>query len=96
MKTDRKWEHFSLVAGVGIRGFGESIGEAFEQAAQALAAVVTRAEIRPLITVRVQCEAPDVELLFVEWLNAIIYEMATRGMLFGQFEVTSASLSNTR
>jgi tRNA nucleotidyltransferase (CCA-adding enzyme) len=35
----------------------------------------------------VRCEAPDAELLFVEWLNAIIYEMATRKMLFGRFAV---------
>ena len=33
------------------------------------------------------CEAPDLELLFVEWLNAIIYEMAVRKMLFGRFSV---------
>ena len=33
------------------------------------------------------CEAPDLELLFVEWLNAIIYEMAVRNMLFGRFSV---------
>jgi tRNA nucleotidyltransferase (CCA-adding enzyme) len=35
----------------------------------------------------VQCEAPDIELLFVEWLNAIIHEMAIRSMLFGRFAV---------
>lgn len=87
MKTSRKWEHFPHVADVGIRGFGASIAEAFEQAARALTAVVTQSAIRPLVEVRVQCEAPDVELLFVEWLNAVIYEMATGGMLFGQFEV---------
>ena len=86
-ETDRRWEHFPHVADVGIRGFGETVAEAFEQAAQALAAIVTRAEVRPLVAVQVQSEAPDVELLFVEWLNAIIYEMAARGMLFGQFEV---------
>ena len=34
-----------------------------------------------------RCEAPDLELLFVEWLNAIIYEMAVRNMLFGRFSV---------
>ncbi len=33
------------------------------------------------------CEAPDLELLFVEWLNAIIYEMAVRNMLFSRFAV---------
>lgn len=86
-QADGTWEHFSHAADVGVRGFGRSVAEAFEQAAQALAAVVTQAEIHPLIAVQVQCEAPDVELLFVEWLNAIIYEMAAREMLFGRFEV---------
>jgi tRNA nucleotidyltransferase (CCA-adding enzyme) len=37
--------------------------------------------------VEINCEAPDYELLLVDWLNAIIYEMATRGMLFGRYEV---------
>ena len=31
---------------------------------------------------------PDDELLLVDWLNALIYEMATRRMLFGRFDVT--------
>jgi tRNA nucleotidyltransferase (CCA-adding enzyme) len=35
----------------------------------------------------VTCEAPDIEVLFVEWLNAIIYEMAVRKMLFRRFSV---------
>jgi tRNA nucleotidyltransferase (CCA-adding enzyme) len=35
----------------------------------------------------VKCEAPDLELLFVDWLNAVIYEMAVRHMLFGRFDV---------
>ena len=36
----------------------------------------------------VECQAPDLELLLVNWLNAIVYEMATRGGLFGRFSVT--------
>ena len=51
--------------------------EAFEQAALALTAVVTHAQVEPN-SVEVRCEAPDLELLFVEWLNAVIYEMAVR------------------
>lgn len=82
-----KWEHFPHDADVGIRGFGATPAEAFEQAAQALTAVVTRAEIEPKARVEVNCEAPDRELLFVEWLNAIIYEMAVRRMLFSRFAV---------
>jgi len=82
-----RWEHFPHEADVGVRGFGASAAEAFEQAALALTAVVTRIPIKPMISVAVSCEAPDLELLFVEWLNAVIYEMAVRGMLFGRFVV---------
>jgi SHS2 domain-containing protein len=82
-----RWEHFPHDADVGVRGFGASAAEAFEQAAQALTAVVTHAPVVPKVPVKVSCEAPDVELLFVEWLNAIIYEMAVRSMLFGRFAV---------
>jgi SHS2 domain-containing protein len=82
-----RWEHFPHDADVGVRGFGATAAEAFEQAAQALTAVVTRTAIEPKIRVEVNCEAPDLALLFVEWLNAIIYEMAVRQMLFGRFAV---------
>ena len=83
----REWEHFPHDADVGLRGWGATPAEAFEQAARALMAVVTQAEVDPKIAVRVKCQAPDLELLFVEWLNAIIYEMAVRNMLFGRFAV---------
>jgi SHS2 domain-containing protein len=33
------------------------------------------------------CQAPTDELLLVEWLNALIYEMAVRAMLFGDFAI---------
>jgi tRNA nucleotidyltransferase (CCA-adding enzyme) len=35
----------------------------------------------------IACRAPDDELLLVDWLNALIYEMATRKWLFSRFEV---------
>lgn len=82
-----KWEHFGHDADIGVRGWGATAAEAFEQAACALSAVVTHAEVAPLVSVEVECEAPDLELLLVEWLNAIIYEMAVRKMLFGRFAV---------
>lgn len=85
--TNAKWEHFPHGADVGIRGFGATPAEAFEQAGCALTAVVTHADVEPRIAVEVTCEAPDLELLFVEWLNAIIYEMAVRRMLFARFAV---------
>ena len=81
------WEHFPHDADVGVRGRGATAAEAFEQAAVALTAVMTDAPVEARTMVAVTCEAPDLELLFVEWLNAIIYEMAVRRMLFSRFAV---------
>ncbi len=81
------WEHFPHDADVGVRGFGRTPAAAFEQAARALTAVVTHVEVRPSTSVEVRCEAPDLERLFVEWLNAVIYEMAVRRMLFSRCAV---------
>lgn len=73
---------------MGVRGFGSSREEAFEQAAVALTAVMTEIEkVTPVTKVEIACEASDDELLFADWLNAIIFEMATRGMLFSKFQV---------
>jgi tRNA nucleotidyltransferase (CCA-adding enzyme) len=86
--ADKHWEHFAHEADMGVRGFGTTREEAFEQAALALTAVVTDPKIVAANeVVDINCEAPDEELLFVDWLNALVYEMATRNMLFSHFEV---------
>ncbi|HEU0203534.1 MAG TPA: archease [Burkholderiaceae bacterium] len=83
-----RWEHFSHGADMGVRGFGATKAEAFEQAALAMTAVITEpAVVAEREAVAIQCEAPDDELLFAEWLNQLIYEMATRRMLFHRFAV---------
>ena len=86
--TDRQWEHFPHDADVGVRGVGPTAEAAFEEAARALtAAIVDPQEVAPLDAVEVVCSAPDIEILLVDWLNALVYEMATRRMLFGDFRV---------
>jgi len=83
-----RWEHFAHAADMGVRGVGPSKEEAFAQAALAMTAIVTDpATVEAKTAVPIECEAPDDELLFVDWLNALIYEMSTRKMLFRRFEV---------
>lgn len=85
--TDR-WEHFEHGADVGVRGVGATKARAFEQAALALTAVVTDpGRVTPRDSVPIRCDAPDDELLLVDWLNAVVFEMAVRRMLFARFEV---------
>ena len=82
------WEHFAHGADVGIRGIGPTKEAAFEQIALALTGVITDLKsVRPEDAVTIACEAPSDDLLLVDWLNALVYEMATRRMLFSTFVV---------
>lgn len=89
--AEEGWELFPHGGDVGVRGRGPSREAAFAQAAMALTAAVTEPDsVAPQVSVSVDCEAPDDELLLVDWLNALVYEMATRNMLFSRFEVSIA------
>jgi SHS2 domain-containing protein len=81
-------EHFSHDADIGVRGRGETLAEAFGRAAQALTAVVTELEtVREKTSVDIRCGPAEPEVLLFDWLNAVIFEMATRRSLFSRFEV---------
>ncbi|NMG74882.1 archease [Aromatoleum diolicum] len=82
------WETFAHEADIGVRGTGATLAEAFAGAATALtAAICDPAAVAPREAVAIASTAPDVELLLVDWLNALVFEMATRRMLFSRFDV---------
>ena len=83
-----RWEHFKHQADIGVRGLGPSMETAFEQAALALTAVIIEpARVACSSEHRIECEAPDPELLLADWLNALVFRMAVERMLFGRFRV---------
>jgi len=86
------WSHFAHDADLGLRGSGRSKAEAFEEIALALTAAVTDPEsVEARDTISLSCSAPSAEILLLDWLNALIYEMDVRKMLFREFRV---SISN--
>ena len=86
--TGEGWEHFPHDADIGVRGFGTTLPQAFEQTALALTAVVTDpVAVAPASEVAISCNAASPELMLAEWLNALVFEMATRRMLFSRFAV---------
>lgn len=91
-----RWEHFDHGADIGVRGRGRTMGEAFAQAALAMTGAITDpAGIEAAIPVAISCAAPDAEILLVDWLNALVFEMAERRILFGRFEVAIEGTSLT-
>lgn len=86
--TEPAWELFQHDADIGIRGQGATRAAAFEQAAMALTAVVCDpVRVQPRETVHVVCDGADSEMLFVNWIDALIYEMAVRKILLSRFHV---------
>ena len=89
MTDNKNWEHFEHGADIGVRGFGPSLAAAFAQTACALTAVVTDLDkVAAQEAIEITCSAPDNEFLLTDWLNALIYEMATRQMLFSRFDIS--------
>ena len=85
----RSWEHFEHDADIGLRASASSREGMFEAMAEALTALITDpGTVRAQEPVSIRCQAPDDALLLVDWLNALVYEMATRRMLFSDWRVT--------
>ena len=85
---EARWEHFEHKADVGIRGHGTSPAEAFAQCARALTAIITDLElVAPREPVAFACAAPDLDTLLLNFLDALLLEMALCKMLFSRLEV---------
>lgn len=82
------WQHFSHDADIGLRVIAPTRETLFELMGEALTAVVTSPElVRPDREREIHCEAPDDALLLVDWINALVYEMASERLLFGAWHV---------
>jgi len=75
-------------ADVGVRAWGPSVGEVFEQAA--LAAISLEYDlriVRPADTRTVAVEAPERDLLLAAWINEVLYLIDGERWVFERFEV---------
>ena len=88
------YETFEHEADIGIRGFGHSLEESFENSARALYSVMVNIDrIEPKEKRTLSASAPDRELLFVEWLNALLSLSDIERMVFSKFEVKFSGMS---
>jgi SHS2 domain-containing protein len=75
-------------ADIGIRGWGSTINEAFENGAKAMFSVMVnlrKVELKEEIKVHVK--ADDLDSLFIEWLNELLAQRDILEMVFSDFKV---------
>lgn len=92
-----KYEQFEHKADVGIRGYGKTIKEAFENGARAMFSVTGNLEkVEPEKEIKIECEAANLEELFVEWLNKLLSEAGIENLIFSNFEVNEIKMVHSR
>lgn len=83
-----KYEQFEHQADVGVRGWGEALEEAFENGARAMFSVAVNLEkVEPKKEIRIECQASNIEELFVEWLNTLLSEAGMANLVFSDFKI---------
>jgi len=75
-------------ADVGIKAYGKSLSEAFQNAAKGMFDIITdKSEIENIGQYNIKLEADDLEQLLVDWLSELLYIHSTKNIVFGFFKV---------
>jgi len=86
------FEVMEHTADIGIRSFGATRREAFENAAMGMFSLLCDIDkVEARLTYKVEVEADDIETLLVEWLNELLYLHESEGVLLKKFIVTELS-----
>lgn len=91
-----KYEQFEHQADVGIRGYGKTLKEAFENGAKAMFSVMVNLEkVEQKKEREIKCEAANLEELFVEWLNKLLAEAGIENLIFSDFKIKEIKKMNS-
>lgn len=83
------FETFEHGADIGIRGKGKSLEEAFANGAKALFSLMFElSSVRPERQIEISCSAPDLDMLFLTWLNRLIALADVDNLALSEFDVT--------
>ena len=89
------FETFEHGADIGIRGIGKTLEQAFEEGAKAMFSLMVEdlSQVVPKDTIEIQCDAMDLEMLFVAYLNSLLAESDINNFIFSSFQVEIQDLN---
>jgi SHS2 domain-containing protein len=90
MEKTGKFEFLEHTADILIAAHGQTLEEAFENAALAMFEVMTdTTKINPNLENSVEVEAEDEYALLYSWLEALLVKFEVNGMLFSRFKIAN-------
>jgi len=85
MKT---YEFIDHTADIGIKAYGKTLSEAFENAAKGMFSIITdNSEIENIGQYDITLSADDLEQLLVDWLSELLYLHSAKNLVFGFFKI---------
>jgi SHS2 domain-containing protein len=82
------FEILEHTADIGLRAWGATLQEAFENAATALSAIVVELDdIQPRIAYPIAASGDDDQSLLVNWLNEALYYLDARRIVLRRFNI---------
>ena len=89
---EKRYEQFSHTADIGVRVFGKTLKELFENAAIAMFDILADLEgMKGEIAQDFELTAPNYEELLISWLDELLYNFYAKNIIFYKFEVTKLS-----
>lgn len=88
----KKFEFFEHTADIGIKAYGRHPEELFINAAKGMFDVIadTR-QIKPKEQIEIQQEAQSYDELLRQWLQELLYQFSTTGIVFKEFTIQNLS-----
>jgi SHS2 domain-containing protein len=85
-----KFEFMEHTADIYIRAHGQTMQEAYENAALAMFETITNTDkVAQTYEDSLEVEAEDQYALLYNWLEALLVNSETKGMLYSKFQITS-------
>jgi SHS2 domain-containing protein len=86
----KRYEQIPHTADIAIRAYGRDLSELFINAAYGMFDIIADLEgLKTSVSVDVNLKAPSKEELLIAWLDELLYNFYTKGIIFSEFEITS-------
>ncbi len=84
----KKYELIEHTSDIGLAAYGESLGEAFINAARGMFSIIAEIDsVKEVESRRIEVNADDIEGLLFEWLNSLLYYFDVENLLFSGFDM---------